>query len=157
VIPKGPLREPIALGLARADAIITMGDGIAATEVTESGRPIFKAAIMAKTVPPDTPFVAFAGIGRPEKFFDTLNQIGVDVRDAVPFPDHHVYTKADLNYLTQLATDRSASLITTEKDWVRMAPDQRDKIRFLPIEVQFERMQDLDALLFNVIKGAQDA
>lgn len=152
VIPKGPLREPVAEGLSRADAIIVMGYGEPPEEIASSGLPVFEAVIAAKETPPEQPYVAFAGIGRPEKFFDTLKALGVDVRDAVPFPDHHTFTAGDLNYLERLANDYNATLITTDKDLARLSPDQREGIISLPVEVIFERRADLDKMLENVIK-----
>lgn len=157
VIPKGPLREPVEEGLARADAIIIMGYGRPPAEIDRSSLPVFGAVIAAQSKPPDLPYVAFAGIGRPEKFFDTLKALGADVRDAVPFPDHHKFTAADLNYLRRLAGDYDATLITTDKDLARLSPDQQDGILSLPVEVVFDRRPDLDKMLANVIKpGSHD-
>lgn len=157
VIPKGPLREPAAEGLARADAVIVMGYGQPPEEIAESGLPVFEAVLTAQSTPPQHPYVAFAGIGRPEKFFDTLKALGVDVRDAVPFPDHHAFTPGDLNYLQRLAGDYGAALITTDKDLARLSPEQRKGILSLPVEVVFERRADLDRTLADVIKpGSHD-
>nr|WP_070959470.1 tetraacyldisaccharide 4'-kinase [Hyphomonas sp. Mor2] len=157
VIPKGPLREPVERGLARADAIIVMGYGQPPEQIGASGLPVFNGALEATSAPAEKPYVAFAGIGRPEKFFDTLKSMNVDLRDAVPFPDHHRFTSGDLNYLHRLAEDYDASLMTTEKDLARMSPDQRKDIVTLPVEVVFERREDLDRLLADVIKpGSHD-
>ncbi|MCR9077943.1 MAG: tetraacyldisaccharide 4'-kinase [Hyphomonadaceae bacterium] len=156
VIPKGPLREPIAEGLARADAIIVMGYGQPPAEVEESNLPVFSAVLAAQSKPSELPYVAFAGIGRPEKFFDTLKAMGADVRDAVPFPDHHKFTDGDLNYLRRLAGDYGATLITTDKDLVRLSAAQQTGILSLPVEVIFDRRADLDKMLENVIKPGRD-
>ncbi|MEM9054022.1 MAG: tetraacyldisaccharide 4'-kinase [Pseudomonadota bacterium] len=152
VIPKGPLRETVSEGLARADAILVMGTGSPPSEITQSGLPVFRGQIAPKQAPPSQPYVAFAGIGRPEKFFDTLNALKLDLRDAVPFPDHHPFSEADLRYLKRLAADHQATLITTEKDYARLTPSHRQGILTLPIEVQFDRKADLDSLLASVIK-----
>lgn len=152
VIPKGPLREPIQEGLSRADIIIVMGYGTPPAEIEASGLPTFSAVVTASETPPAHPYVAFAGIGRPEKFFDTLKAMQVDVRDAVPFPDHHKFSSGDLKYLDRLAADNGATLITTEKDLARLEPDQREGIHVLPVEVIFDRRADLDKMLADVIK-----
>lgn len=156
VIPKGPLREPIAAGLARADAVIVVGGGPIPIELNNCPVPLFRAKIAPVRTPDRKPYVAFAGIGRPEKFFDTLSALNVDLRDAVPFPDHHVYSSQDLDYLHRLAADHGATLITTEKDFVRLSTDQRASMETLPIEVQFDREGDLDRLLASVIKPQAD-
>ncbi|MEL6725627.1 MAG: tetraacyldisaccharide 4'-kinase, partial [Pseudomonadota bacterium] len=108
--------------------------------------------VTSSTQPEQRPYVAFAGIGRPEKFFETLQTLGLEVRDAVPFPDHHTFSKADLGYLKQLASDRDATLVTTEKDYVRLPAEFRNKVVVLPIEVQFDQPDMLDKLIANVIK-----
>ena len=112
-----------------------------------------KGRIHAVNKPPAGKYVAFAGIGRPEKFFDTLTAIGVEVSDAVPFPDHHTYTSWDIEYLRRLAADHEATLITTEKDLSRLNAEQSQNVISLPIEVQFEPQQTLDKLLSDVIKS----
>ena len=152
VIPKGPLREPVDEGLARADAIVVMGYGSPPDEITKSSLPKFNAVLTASETPPQKPYVAFAGIGRPEKFFDTLRALDVDVRDAVPFPDHHNYSSGDLSYLRKLAADSEATLITTDKDLARLKNDARHGIVTLPVEIVFDDRADLDKLLADVIK-----
>ncbi len=147
VIPKGPLREPIARGLSRADAIIVIGDGPVPPEVTASAKPVLRAAITVIGELPSQPYVAFAGIGRPEKVFDTLRAIGANLRESIPFGDHHFYSDRDLNYLRKLASDHGAQLVTTEKDYARLNPDQRDGIVTLSVQVQFDDTDLLDSLL----------
>lgn len=156
VIPKGPLRETIDRGLARADAVIVMGHASPPEALSDLGIPVFKAELVATKAPPVGPYVAFAGIGRPEKFFDTLRLLDVDVKDAVPFPDHHTFTDGDLRYLHRLAEDYHADLITTEKDLARLRIDQRQDIHALPVAVRFDRKEDLDKLLVNVINPPPD-
>ncbi|MEM7328537.1 MAG: tetraacyldisaccharide 4'-kinase [Pseudomonadota bacterium] len=152
VIPKGPLRETVSEGLRRADAIIIMGTGNEPVILHDSKLPLIRGSITAAAIPPDGRYVAFAGIGRPEKFFDTLLDLGVRLRDSVPFPDHHAYNDADLRYLLRLAKDHGARLITTEKDLVRLPERLRDEITSLPIKVEFDLATELDKLIANVIK-----
>lgn len=153
VIPKGPLREGVSEGLTRADAIIVMGDGQEPAILHDVDLPLYRGLIMATDSPPPGRYVAFAGIGRPEKFFDTLESVGVDLRDSVPFPDHHTFSDHDMRYLRRLAKDHGARLITTEKDYVRLSAEMRGALIFLPIEVQFDRETDLDNLLADVINA----
>ena len=152
VIPKGPLREPVMAGLARADGIIILGEGNPPKILEDSGLPLIFGKISPSIQLEDRPYVAFAGIGRPEKFFDTLKTLGLEVRDAVPFPDHHPFSEGDLNYLKQLAKDRDATLITTEKDYARLPAEARQGLQVLPIEIQFDQPEVLDKLIADVIK-----
>ena len=150
IIPKGPLRESPRQGLARADAIVQIGDGGLPDAVTGSKLPVATAHIKPVQTPAHGRYVAFAGIGRPEKFFDTLHSLGVDVADAVPFPDHHVYSVSDLEYLRQLATDYGANLITTEKDFVRLSETHRAEISYLPIFVDFDDEQLIEMMIAKI-------
>ncbi|MEA5413117.1 tetraacyldisaccharide 4'-kinase, partial [Synechococcus sp. BA-120 BA3] len=84
-----------------------------------SGLPVLRVRLVPVEPPPPGPLVAFAGIGRPQKLFDSLAEAGGQVADAVPFADHHPYTKGDLQFLRSLARDHGARLITTSKDHVR--------------------------------------
>ena len=155
VIPKGPLREPIEKGLSRCDAVILTGSGAIPGPLEAVRMPILRTQIITQTMLPAGPLVAFAGIGRPEKFFDTLEAQGSKPVDAVPFPDHHVYSDGDLRYLRALAEKNSASLITTEKDFVRLRADQRTGILHMPIEAAFTDPEKLDQLLAPEVERLQ--
>lgn len=152
VFPKGPLREPVERGLSRADAVIIMGEPAHdIPEVRAFDGPVLKGQTVSNGPPPHGPLVAFAGIGRPQKFFDTLTSEGAELVDAIPFPDHHSFSASDSEYLTRLAGERNARLITTEKDYVRLNEDQRKDILTHPVHAEF----DLSALerLFQPLTG----
>jgi tetraacyldisaccharide 4'-kinase len=153
VFPAGPLRERLSDGLSRADAIV-MAHGAPAHEdapehtwLADFAKPILHAVIEPVGPAPSGKLVAFAGLARPEKFFDTLEALGADVDEAVPFPDHHVFSADDLAYLSQLALERGASLITTEKDAARLTPDWRARVAVLPVTARFADEAALEALL----------
>ena len=150
VIPKGPLREPVAAGLARADAVIVTGPGGIPEELSGTALPVIRATIQPTAPLQKQAYVAFAGIGRPEKFFDTLEACGSKPLDAVPFPDHHTYSDSDVRYLNELAKQYDAQLITTEKDFVRLREDQRSGIVTLPIRAEFGDRSALDRVLAPV-------
>lgn len=154
LLPKGPLREPVAQGLARADAVIMMGEGPVPGDVAASGKPVLRAHLAATEAVPDGPLVAFAGIGRPQRFFDSLKEAGADLRDEIPYPDHHPYSANDLDYLLALAQDEGARLITTAKDHVRLPPEMRAQTLVHPVKAVFEDAAALDALLASLFKQA---
>ena len=151
VFPKGPLREPVARGLARADGVVLMGDGEIPPEVTASGKPAIRAhlAPLAKLKPGR--YVAFAGIGRPQRFFDSLRAMpDIELVEAVPYPDHHVFSAADLDYLMKLGKERDAKLLTTDKDHVRLAPEMKPQVLRASVEAKFEDEAAFIALLDRV-------
>ena len=134
VFPKGPLREPVAVGLLRADLVVMMGDGDVPSGVINSDVRTIRAHVAAIEGPKPGRYVGFAGIGKPEKFFDTLTSFdGVLLEEGVPYPDHHKYSQGDLDFLKSLATERQAQLITTEKDFARLSTVQREGIETLPV------------------------
>jgi tetraacyldisaccharide 4'-kinase len=137
LIPAGPLREPIEQGLQRADAVVLMGDGGFALPPFHG--PVFRAVLR-----PSAPeglngraVFAIAGIGRPEKFFATLQAMGARVVGSKAFPDHHPYSAQEIDSAKREAANAGALLVTTEKDLVRMAANQRDRIIAVPVHAVF--------------------
>lgn len=156
VFPAGPLRERLADGLARADAIVFAHpwtpNGARAPQdpmewLADFSKPILHAVIEPVGGLPSGKLVAFAGLARPEKFFDTLEALGAELEEALPFPDHHVFSTDDFDFLEGLAEERGASLITTEKDAARLTPEWRARVAILPVHARFEDERALDALL----------
>lgn len=119
VLPAGPLRMSPKEALHRADAVILLGD--APAPITP--KPVFRAHLVSLL--PEAlkgkPLVAFAGIGRPEKFFQGLGHAGATLLDTLSFPDHHAYTPEDITLLTR-CTPEGATRVTTQKDAVRLPP-----------------------------------
>lgn len=149
VLPAGPLREPVCQGLVRANAVLLMGDGSPALHgylgpVLRGRLQPLNAAIARQRL------VAFAGIGRPSKFFATLRDLGADLVAAIPFPDHHRFTPQELAALRTRARDENAQLVTTEKDLVRLAEPDRAGIAALGVEAVISPAADLERLLDRV-------
>ncbi len=149
LIPAGPLREPVARGLARADAVILSGDFRYALSFTG---PVLRSHI----VPEDDEGLsgarvfAFAGIGEPDRFFDTLKALGANVAGSRDFPDHHLFSTHEIAALREAASEKDARLITTEKDFVRLSETQREGIAPLRIRAVFDDEDALEALLDRV-------
>jgi len=156
VIPAGPLREPVAYGLSRADALVIIGNGsdhLAAFHTL----PTLRATIQATDDRIDLQgkrFVAFAGIGRPEKFFKTLQDLGADLIDTHTFPDHHRYKTSEIEKILEQARQVDAPCITTEKDHVRIPLPLGNYVKKLPIELHFEANDALDKLLISACSRA---
>ena len=151
VFPAGPLRERLSAGLARADAIVLLRNGEASVEppafLASFKKPVLTAYIAPLRRAPEGKLIAFAGIARPEKFFDTLGALGADLEEAVPYPDHHVFTESDFDWLLDMAEERGAQLITTEKDAARLPAAWRAKVKSLRVAAKFDHEAALDALL----------
>ena len=150
LIPAGPLRERIADGLARADAIVLIGgDETVPDSLTAARRPVLRVTLDA--VDEDrfagARLLAFAGIGRPEKFFASLRRLGATLVGEHGFPDHHCYRDGELAALRRAAAEAGATLITTRKDWVRLPLAERASIAVLDVELRWHDTRALDAVL----------
>jgi tetraacyldisaccharide 4'-kinase len=139
LIPAGPLREPVGSGLARADAIILIGDGEPPALVRAARRPVLRVGFepldAARFRGMKT--LAFAGIGRPDKFFASLRRAGAELVAARRFPDHHRFGAAEIAGLRRDAERGGARLVTTAKDWVRLPPAARDGIAVFEVTLRW--------------------
>jgi len=139
LIPAGPLREPFAEALDRADAVIMIGDD--AQQLAERiSLPVFHASLAPATDVADLKqkkWLAFAGIGRPAKFFDTLRTLGIPLVATRSFADHHAYSAAEITALSREAKELGAELLTTEKDVVKLASAQLQQVTALPVALTF--------------------
>ena len=95
--------------------------------------------------------VAFAGIGRPQKFFATLDAAGAEVEAALPFPDHHPYAARDVARLEQLAEAHGAALVTTAKDTVHLPEALRASVTVLTITLEWEDETAIEAVLDTLV------
>ena len=131
VIPAGPLRAPLEIQIARAQAIVVVGPPDGAAKILDTARrygvTVFHGRLEADrnglAALGKRKVLAFAGIGNPEKFFATLTEAGIDVAARSSFPDHHRYTATEAQGLIARAQAKNLVLITTEKDHVRLAGD----------------------------------
>ena len=162
VMPAGPLRETVPGGLARAQAVVVLGPerrdlGAQLGARPDCGPDGGPAVLTARLAPrPGSErlagrrVLAFAGIGRPAKFFATLADLGAKVVETRAFPDHHAYAPAEIESLRARAAALDACAVTTEKDAVRLPPELREGIEVLAVAVEWREPEALDALLDRV-------
>jgi tetraacyldisaccharide 4'-kinase len=153
VMPAGPLRETIDEGLRRANAVVVLGvdDFNVGTLVSlKFGLPVLKARLVLAPLPNvllKQPLVAFAGIGRPQKFFDAVTAAGGTLIGRESFPDHHPFREKDLLRLGRMAKLQDASLVTTTKDFVRLPAAFQEKVTPLPATIAWDDPRALNQLL----------
>jgi tetraacyldisaccharide 4'-kinase len=152
VFPAGPLREPLKDALKRADAVIAVGQkGL--TKSMPVPVPVMGAQLCNLEPLPKGPLIAFAGIGRPDKFFDALRKQGAELVQEIAYDDHQVYQPRELERLKQWAAQENATLLTTQKDYVRLTKAQREGIVFWPLEARFDDTDALMALIHPVLSA----
>lgn len=144
IFPAGPLREEIAFGLSRAHGVIVVGEdkaGVAAEVKKHADIPVFYAALKPDPSNPELfgkPVFAFAGIGRPEKFRDSLMAAGAMLEGWGSFPDHHPYDEDDLKELVSAAEAKNALIVTTAKDHVRLPASLKNKVAKFTVHLEWQ-------------------
>lgn len=146
-VPAGPCREPLKEAVLRAQAAVIVGDDKTGLRDELNSIPTFAAHFKAAYNQRGGRYLAFAGIGRPEKFFETLAASNYDIVKSVPFADHHVYSASELDVLLVEAERLSARLITTEKDHVRLPDAYKPCIDTLPVSLRVDGMPELLTLI----------
>ena len=139
--PAGPLREILSTGIKRADAVIGIGQLPQTILSAAKDKPVFTADTIALGNSDDIKgkrVLAFAGIGRPQKFFDSLVVAGADIVETRSFPDHHNYTDAEIHNLQKEAASKSAQLVTTAKDHVRLSPEIKNLVTAFHVDIKWQ-------------------
>lgn len=183
LFPRGLLREPLR-GLARADAVVLTR----ATAVTAERRKAIKEALAAVcggrpprawmeaehrpvhlrtadggTLPLDllhsARVVAFAGIGNPAAFRDTLRSLGADAAEFIGFPDHHAYDEVDRGRLGDRARAASATFaVTTLKDLVKVRRQDLGGVPLVAVEIAIRALDgadDVAGLIDSAVAGGR--
>lgn len=170
VFPAGPLRAPLAVQIARTNALVVIGAGNAANDVAQGvvqrGGLVLRAAFI-----PDEPVVArlrgqrvlaFAGIGDPVRFFATLLTHGIEVASQRAFADHHPFTSDDIDALAREAQAGGLTLVTTEKDFARIEGNpalaaHATQIVPFPVTLRIEDEGALEDFLKDRLRRARQA
>lgn len=162
VFPAGPLRAPLNIQMTRCDALLVVGEGDAVRAVTSraGARPVLHGRLTPEPTAVSSlhgrNVLTFAGIGDPDKFFATAEQSGIAIVQRRAFADHHRFTAEEAADLVMSAEREGLSLLTTEKDHVRMAGDPAlaalaAKTHVLPVTMVVEEKEKLRALLLRAL------
>ena len=144
VFPAGPLREPLEQGLAKAQSIIIIGDS---SSLKTNFIDQLNAQLICDGPVKPQPVVAFAGLGYPQKFHNTLILYGYEVKEFISFADHHPYTFTDIQHLKKIADTHKVSLITTSKDHLRLPREVQSQIMDFPVALKFDNLKKIEKLL----------
>ena len=165
VFPSGPLRAPLARQFEHVQAVLMIGNGAGAGQITDAAREHGISVLQAQLTPSPEAIAfldrrksyAFAGIGDPEKFFMTLVSAGIEAKVKESFPDHHPYSEEDAGRILARCDSENLIPVTTEKDLVRLAGSsgQRGRLaaeaRALPVSLVLDNSEGLRKLLRNAL------
>lgn len=156
ILPCGPLREPLTEALSRTHAIIFIGDDTRDTKsLLPKHTPLFDANIKGCfTGDRAIKYYAFAGLGDPWKFKNTLLTEGIDLAGFEGYADHHPYSPNEIVALIAKAQQNNARLLTTEKDYQRISDTYKEHIDFYPITLVFEDETAITDFLKKSLKAA---
>jgi tetraacyldisaccharide 4'-kinase len=178
VLPSGRLRENRS-GASRADVVIVTKcpaaisnermESIAASIQKYTDKPIFFSTIAyALPIPfgntKDTPskrVIVVTGIAKSAPFIEYVST-QYDIVEHIQFPDHHAYTARDVARIKKsLAKFPDASVLTTEKDWVKwLSPEQKQSAEeipffYIPITLEFVKGgEKFDALIRQAVENS---
>jgi tetraacyldisaccharide 4'-kinase len=158
LLPAGPLREPVAEGLTRCDAIVLVGKPTVPLPSFGS-RPVFSAALEPNAADAvrlrGRHVLAFAGIGRPEKFFTSLQNLGAIIVKTVGFPDHAPYSEDTVMRLVEQAHALHAIPVTTAKDQMRLPKPARPMVDVLRVTLAFDDLSAVERFLKDRLSRVQ--
>ena len=144
IIPSGPLRESLD-ALKYADCIMIKGkkDQKKERQLLNYNKKLqffyFDYNIEIDNSIRKKKFIAFAGIGNPESFFELLTRKNLNVIKKISFPDHHKFTNNDLDKIINFANESNAIILTTEKDYERLEHKYKSLIYFTKLSVKIEK------------------
>ena len=155
IIPAGPMRENLFNALKKSHiALIIEEDKYNLNKTISNHIPVINAKINVASQDinnfKNKNVVAFCGLGYPLKFFQTLEKIGCNILYSKIFPDHHKYTNKTIQNLLKKANSLNSLLITTEKDYIKISKQYKNKIFYFPIEINFLDTKILDNILSSL-------
>ena len=151
LLPSGPLRESLS-AIKRADCIVINGKKNIEIEnkiLKEKDTKIFYSKYIPENIDKfkNNKIIAFAGIGNPINFIDLLNEYNLNIVDTISFPDHYTYKANDVDLLKKKANKLDATLVTTEKDYIRLDNSLKTNINYLKVKLEIENKERLIELL----------
>ena len=151
LIPSGPLRERLN-SLKKYDVVFLNGDSSNNKEIIKMINQInpqieifetFYKPINLERVDLSKKFLMFSGIGNSNSFKETLMENNIDIIKEIIFPDHFNYNKNDIDKIKLDAKKINASIITTEKDYVKLTEEDKKEIKYLEISLEIKKESKL--------------
>lgn len=158
VLPAGPLRESIK-EIINYDMIFFNGSIKPKKKIFEKIKTLNKniEILEGEYVPQNIHnlnkkknYLMFCGIGNPKEFENTLLKYKFKLQKKFIFADHHNFSDEEIDFLKKIALEHKLEIITTEKDYLRLNLKQREKIKFLKINLKINKINKLKKKLFDI-------
>ena len=95
-------------------------------------------------------YLAFSGIGNHQTFISMLKNYGLNICENLEFPDHYIYNNKDINTILQISDEMDYKIVTTEKDFLRLDNNKKNKIKYIKSDLQ---IKDEEKLIDSIIKN----
>ncbi len=96
-------------------------------------------------------FLIFSGLGNNNSFKELLIENKFNIIEEIVFPDHFNYKTRDILNLLKVAENKNIKIITTEKDYVKIPKNLREKINFIKIDLEILEQDQLTDLIKSKI------
>ena len=158
IIPSGPMRESMTKAIKKSHlALIIDEDKNNIAKLIGNTIPIINSNLIIEDEYINSfrnkNVLAFCGIGYPDKFYKSLEEIGCNILSSKSFPDHYEYSDKDIKKLLKKSQDLDSLLITTEKDHVKIMENYKSRIYYFPIRIELSNYKILDDLLLSIIES----
>ena len=150
MLPAGPLRENVNSGIKKADLLILLDNDTHDIKTKLKGKINIiegKSIIKDYEKLKNKKLIAFTGIGRPEKFLNSLKKRNLNIIRFYPFPDHYLYREKDLKKLIKHAKEKGAVLVTTLKDKERIKKSLKKNFYFVDLQIKIKQLSGLKTKL----------
>ena len=154
ILPAGPLRENLS-ALINANIVLINGkkdhDFEKKILKINNDLEIYYSEYKPKNINEftDSKLLAFAGIANPENFFMLLEKNNINIKKKLVFPDHYKFTIKDLQNILNIARENKLKIVTTEKDFFKIADYKFKEISYLKVSLELQEK----GKLFNKIKN----
>ena len=155
LIPAGPLREKI-FSLKRFDAVFLNGYSKNLEKIENQIYKINPKIKIFRTLYEISniqnfnlklKYLIFSGIGNPSDFREILSEKKFNIEKEIIFPDHYEYNYNDFKKILDEAKKENLEILTTEKDFMKIPEELKDKIKFLPIDIRIKNENELIELI----------
>jgi tetraacyldisaccharide 4'-kinase len=150
ILPSGPLRQSLSSAMKVSDLCLIIGEDKKNIGNRVSNKTNANIVADTQNIDKTKQYIAFTGIGNPEKFFSSLKENNINIKDQIVFADHYLYNDDDIKKLRHIAKENDAKLITTEKDLARLGGDNQNNIATLPISIKWQDEDEIKELIEQI-------